>query len=170
MDSEEIDEICEDLLSFNQSIDSQIELYQSKIAACQNMRNNPDFSSNVLLTHGDSERTEIKSTDIRRYVWPFFFVFVGSIALIISIISLSEGAASLTTPGVSIPTVEAAIAASLAIYGAGIAVLLFGADLILQTKTDIRDEVTNKKMFKELEKIVVQNRKLIDLLERNKEP
>jgi hypothetical protein len=171
MNSENIDEICDDVSTFDNLIASQIELYQSKLAACQNMRDNPDYASKAILTHklGDNTENSIDFSKARRYMWPIFFVLVGICALIIGLISVSAGAVLLNNPEASTPVVEAAIAASLAVYGAGIAILLFGADLFLQTKNDIRDESIHKKMFKDLEKIIAQNRKLIDLLEKNKE-
>jgi len=170
MDSEEIDEICDELLKVDNSIDSQIELYQSRIATCQKMKSDPEYACKALLIHGSSERTEnkIKLSEIHHYKYPIIFIIVGFVTLLISLIGLFGGVAFLNSPGASIPAIESSIAASLALYGAGIAILLFGADLFLQTKTDIRDESTNKKMFKDLEKIIAQNRKLIEMWEQNK--
>jgi len=166
METEEIDKICEDLIDFNKSLDSQIEVYQNKLAECKKMRENPDYVCQGILISKSNQvkkKSELYSGHERDFAYSILFIVIGIGALVIGLIASSLGAGLLSASNSQTPAVEAAIASALAIYGAGIAILLFGADLYLKTKADIKNEVAYNELISRFEKIEVQNRQLIEL-------
>lgn len=166
METDGIDKICEDLIGFNKSLDSQMELYQNKLAECKKMRENPGYvCQGILISKLNSKQRISKSPSghERDFAYSLLFIVIGIGALVIGLIASSLGAGLLITPDTQTPAVEAAIASALAVYGAGIAILLFGADLYLKTKSDIKIEDFHKEIINRLEEIEMKNRNLIEL-------
>lgn len=88
-----------------------------------------------------------------RYAAPSFFILVGIVCLLIGLGSAVLGDSFVIRSGVMNFQVEHSITAGFALYGAGIAVMLFGADLMLKIRTDIESEQTFKKLSNDIEEI-----------------
>jgi hypothetical protein len=132
-----------------------------------------DRSFNCGESNGFEDRVRNKQNPYpTRYHASYFFVVVGIAAIIVGIVlNLGETSsiyAAVAGGGTFTPSEEAAVSAiiagAMALYGAGIAVLLFGADLYIKIKSEINVERDNEQLLKSIDELRFQNRRIMEIL------